>query len=219
MSFSCVHFSILPTKYIWEKIKSFPSFHFLSLPYFLFSHFSTPLTKQTLRERERERERERCNLKMQTVWYPIVLLAYLLNMRQNFFKKKLILKKVNFWEFEIKAKTRNKKLIANSFLPNTTTSQKLGQKRRRLKSPNLRILSDLLPPSKMILESGWVEEAVLKFQDKLQWGCYKRLLLSSSFDSDLGIVRCLVLLMVLSLSACMCVMMLIVLYAWIFWSK
>ena len=56
---------------------------------------------------------------MQTVWYPIVLLAYLLNMRQKVKKKKLIFKKVNFWEFEIKTKTRNKKLIANSFLSNT----------------------------------------------------------------------------------------------------
>ena len=52
---------------------------------------------------------------MQTVWYPIVLLAYLLNMRQKV-KKKLIFKKVNFWEFEIKTKTRNKKLIANSYI-------------------------------------------------------------------------------------------------------
>ena len=37
---------------------------------------------------------------MQTVWYPVVLLAYLLNMRQKI-KKKIILKKFNFWEFEI----------------------------------------------------------------------------------------------------------------------
>ena len=49
---------------------------------------------------------------MQTVWYPIVLLAYSLNMRQKINKKKLIFKKVNFWEFEIKAKTRKQK--ANS---------------------------------------------------------------------------------------------------------
>ena len=117
LHFPSSHFSSQTNKWVFY-LSTFPFFQpntyerklnllhrltFLSLPYFLSSHFSTPPTEQTLRERERERERERCNLKMQTVWYPIVLLAYLLNMRQkikNFF--------FNFWEFEIKARTRNK---------------------------------------------------------------------------------------------------------------
>ena len=112
----------------------------------------------------------------------------------------------------------NQGLRMNPKMRNQQSPNQNLVRKRRLQSPNLRILLIYCPQVRWY-ESGWVEEAVLKYQDQLQWGCYKRLLLSSSFDSDLDIVRCLMLLMVLSLSACMCVMMLIVLYAWIFWSK
>ena len=66
------HFSSQTNKCVFY-LDTFPSFQpntyerklnifhcptFLSLPHFLFSHFFTPSTKQTFRERERERERD-----------------------------------------------------------------------------------------------------------------------------------------------------------------